>query len=205
MTPSRADSRQHASSRYFDRCAAHSSRSARPARATAHRAEARCQHALLLPLSQLSCTRPHAASPSSRMLSAHALDAPCRSRALVATRSTASMEAPSDACITRGMPRQHARARLCVRHHVATTWPPAQYAHDLRCMQRGEWALIVRALCFAELAGCCGVVRRVSPQSVQTLCTVAHETTYTGLSPGAGGLSYITSSRQALQLLNQII
>ena len=166
MTPSRADSRQHASPRYFDRCAAHSSRSARPARATAHRAEARCQHALLLPLSQLSCTRPHAASPSSRMLSAHALDAPCRSRALVATRSTASMEAPSDACITRGMPRQHARARLCVRHHVATTWPSAQCARDLRCMQRGEWALTVRALGSAELAGCCGVACTDSVHSV---------------------------------------
>ena len=84
------------------------------------------------------------------------------------------MRAPSDACSTRGMPRQHARARLCVRHHVATTWPPAQYAHDLRCMQRGEWALTVRALGSAELAGCCGVVRRVSP--VQTLCTLWHTT-----------------------------
>ena len=166
-------SRLHASSRIVTLCAVArcAARSARPARATAHRAHARCLHALLLLPPQLSCTRPHAASPSSRMLSAHALDAPCRSRALVATRSTASMEAPSDACITRGMPRQHARARLCTRYHVATMWPSAQCARDLRCMQRGEWALIVRALCFAELAGCCGVVRRVSPvQTLRALC-----------------------------------
>ena len=73
-----------------------------------------------------------------------------------------------------GACRASMRAQGSARYHVATMWPSAQCARDLRCMQRGEWALIVRALCFAELAGCCGVVRRVSPQSVQTLCTVAH-------------------------------
>ena len=54
------------------------------------------------------------------------------------------MQAPSDACITRGMPRQHARARLCVRHHVATTWPPAQDAHE-------PTALLLRTL--SQLSG----------------------------------------------------